>query len=186
MSMAEQNRQSGSASDQREQSSSVKEQIKDSASALSERASSAAEAVGERASKASHKVTGMANAASEELATQIASEASSMAEEAIGTRKRRAEHYIGAVGSAIEAGSQSLEKDGLHQTAEYAREAAKYVDGFASQVDRIDISSATGRVEEFMRTRPVVSFGAALLLGFTAYQLLKSRNRPEQGAGKGH
>jgi hypothetical protein len=147
------------------------DRLRNAAANVSDKASQAAAALGEGAVRAS-----------EELATQVAGEARTVAEETIATRKARAERYLRAVGTAVHAGCHSLEQDGLHATADCTRQAANIIDRMASNIEDVDIRSAAGRVEAFMRARPALSFGAALLLGFTAYQLLASGSKGRTGA----
>ena len=141
-----------------------------------ERASAFASTVASRTGDAAGQVSQTAAAATEQLAARVADEARTAVEETAGNRQRRAEHYLHTVSGALRAGSAELDEGGLKGTAAYTRKAAGIVDNVAREVENTDISSATQKLEDHMRARPLVTFGAAALLGFAAYHLLKARD----------
>lgn len=150
--------------------------FEDTTQSLGARAAEIAKTVSSRAGDAAGQVSQTAAAASEQLAARVADEARAAVEETAGARQQRAEQYLHTVSGALRAGSAELEGGGLKGTAAYTRKAASIVDNVAREVHGADIASATQKLEDHMRARPLVTFGAAALLGFAAYHLLKARD----------
>ena len=146
---------------------------RDASKSVTDRAAELAKTVSDKAGETAQQVSQAAATASEQVAAQVANEARTAVEEAAGSRKKRAEKFLHSISNAMQAGSNQLDEDGLETTAAYTRKAASMIDGIAGELDGTDISSAARKVEDYMRARPVASFGAAALLGFAAYQLLK-------------
>jgi len=159
---------------------SVTEPIRDAANTVTDQAAKAARTLSDGAAKASEHVGRAATAASEEVAAQVASEARVIVDETAQVRKQRAGRYLSSISKAIDAGTESLEKDGLHNTADVTRRTARLVDSAVDEIDGVDVQGATAGIEGFMRSRPLVTFGGALLLGFAGYQLLKGASAPQQ------
>jgi len=153
---------------------SVTEPIRDAANTVTDQAAKAARTLSDGAAKASEHVGRAATAA------QVASEARVIVDETAQVRTPRAGRYLSSISKAIDAGTESLEKDGLHNTADVTRRTARLVDSAVDEIDGVDVQGATAGIEGFMRSRPLVTFGGALLLGFAGYQLLKGASAPQQ------
>lgn len=129
-----------------------------------------------------------AKKSAEKTASQVVSQAERVADDAIATgraeadrvintSKSRAEDVIRSVGRAIEAGSQSLEDDGMRATAGYVRAAATGLNRAADEIDEFDTGGVTGRVESFVRSQPMLTVGALALAGFVLAGALNSKKR---------
>lgn len=141
---------------------------------VKERAEQIAGKAGEKIKAAGEEVAEKSRQAAEGVTAQIASETAEAVHDITDPRKKRAGEYLSSVGAAIDAGRDKLEEDGLHVTASVADTTSRQIHSLAEDVDDLDFGGATRKVEDFMRSRPLVSFGAAALLGFAAYQMLKS------------
>lgn len=141
---------------------------------IRDRAEQIAGKAGDKLKAAGEEVAETSRQAAEGVAAQIASETAEAVHDIADPRKKRAGEYLSSVGAAIDAGRDKLEEDGLHVTASVADTTSRHIHSLAEDVDDLDFGGATRKVEDFMRSRPLVSFGVAALLGFAAYQMLKS------------
>lgn len=122
----------------------------------------AAEAVGQHAETAAH-----------DAVHHVAQHAQEYADQG----KGRTEHFVRAVGCAFEAGSRSLEEDGMTGTASYVRAAAHGLNRAAEEVDSVNTQSMTRHVEDFVKERPMLTVGALAIAGFALAGALKNNNR---------
>lgn len=122
----------------------------------------------------------------EETAKNLYNRAEEFADDAVETGRQNAqqladtgvsktEEVIRSVGRAIEAGSRSLEADGMGRTASYVRAAAVGLDRAAEEVDAVDTRGLTHRVENFVRDQPLLTVGALALAGFALAGALKNK-----------
>ncbi len=91
--------------------------------------------------------------------------------------KNRTQEMVYSISRALEAGSKSLEEDGMSGTAGYVRAAGKGLENAASEVDGLDPDNLTHRLETFVRERPVVTVGILAFAGFALASTLKSARR---------
>ena len=138
----------------------------------------AKKAVSKKATKTRKKV--------EKAASAVNRQAETLAEDALDTARTHAvgaaeygigqtEDVVRSIGRAFEAGSRSLEADGMAGTAGYARAAANGLMQAAEEVDGVNTSGIADRVENFIRDRPMLTIGALALAGFAFTSSLKSR-----------
>lgn len=119
-------------------------------------------------------------------AETIVTKAETVADDVVAESRRKATHLaetgkaqtkdvIRSIGRAVEASSRSLEDDNMHQTASYVRAAANGIESAADGVDRFDPNNATQRIENFVRTNPMLTFGALALAGFALAGAVKAK-----------
>jgi hypothetical protein len=168
------------------------------ASAVSHAVGEAAEAtsrtVGPVVDKASKQVAagadavaGVARQAARDISDTVAGELRETVEENVKTRKDKFEAFFDSLSAAVEAGTKRLDKDGFHLTASYAEAGARNLESFARRFGDADLNSATTRLEDYLRKRPLLTLGSAALLGFATYQILKespARKSARRTAGK--
>jgi len=81
---------------------------------------------------------------------------------------------------AFEAGSRSLESDGMASTASYARATGKGLESAADEIDGLDSANVAHRVETFVRERPFQTVGLFALAGFTLATVVKASMRKSE------
>ncbi len=86
------------------------------------------------------------------------------------------QHIVHSVGRAIDAGSASLERDGLLGTAGYVRAAARGIGHVGDEVDGLDPTSITARVEHFVREKPLAAAGILAVAGFALASFVNARS----------
>ncbi len=117
------------------------------------------------------KKTAIENA--ESIAEAAVEETRASAEHVAATGKHQTEDVIRSISRAIEAGSRSLEQDGMKKTASYARLAADGLGQAASEVDQLDTQHLAGKAESIVRSNPMLTFGALALAGFALASAIK-------------
>ena len=110
------------------------------------------------------------------IADDAARLASSQVSEIATQGKSKTEHLVRSISRAIEAGSQSLEEDGMPGTAGYVRAAANGLNRAASEVDGFNTSRVGGNFERFIRDRPLLTVGALAIAGFAMASLVSPRD----------
>lgn len=105
----------------------------------------------------------------DEAVSTVASKATDVAEQG----KDWTRHTMRSIGRAIQAGGESLERDGMTATAGYVRSAANGLLQAADGVEEVNTSHLTGRAEQFVRERPMVSVAALALVGFAVASVLR-------------
>ncbi|MEL7274390.1 MAG: hypothetical protein AAGK33_13255, partial [Pseudomonadota bacterium] len=133
-------------------------------------AKAAAQSAKDTSLQAAEKVAQKAETVADDAVQHVAQHAKDFADQG----KSRTEHMVRAVGRAFEAGSQSLENDGMTGTASYVRAAAHGLNRAAEEVDGVNTQSMTARVEDFVRQRPMLTVGALAIAGFALAGALKN------------
>nr|WP_306264079.1 hypothetical protein [Pararhizobium sp. IMCC3301] len=122
-----------------------------------------------------------------QAAEQLADKTERVASDAIHTAKTKADEeavkrqtqmqtIVRKLGRAIDAGSASLERDGMPGTAGYVRAAARGFDRAADEVDSFNPQNVTSRVENFVRQKPLVAAGVLAAAGFAFATFLNTRS----------
>ncbi|MEM8750641.1 MAG: hypothetical protein AAGF28_10075 [Pseudomonadota bacterium] len=145
---------------------SKKEQLKQAAGA-------AAETVTSKTREAVSSATQMAENTADESVRLAADQAQQIARDG----QQRTEHVMQAVSRAFAAGSESLERDGMNVSASYVRATADGLQRAATEVDRFDTGRLTGKLEDFVRERPLMTMGALAIAGFALAGSLKRSER---------
>lgn len=140
-----------------------------------------AKAAAKRAKSAANKASRTAQNAADDISNLVADEMHQAVDETTRATQNRVEGYLQSLGSAIDQGRRQLDADGYPTTAAYADYAAGQVRAVADNFDTSKVKVATDRVESFMRERPLITVGSAVLLGFAAYQMLKSPRTSSAG-----
>lgn len=112
----------------------------------------------------------------ERAASDVIKTARSKADEVAAERQSQMESIVRSLGRAIDAGSASLERDGMLGTAGYVRAAARGVDRAADEVDSFNPQNVTARVEHFVREKPLVAAGVLAAAGFAFATFLNTRS----------
>lgn len=110
----------------------------------------------------------------ERVSREAADKVRTQAVDAAERGKSSTQKYVRSIGRALEAGSQSLEDDGLAGTAGYVRAAGRGLDGAVEEIGGLDAAGMTDRVEAFVRDRPLLTVGVLALAGFAIATTLKS------------
>jgi hypothetical protein len=124
--------------------------------------------------------------AAESYTEQLGDDMREQAERLGRQQQDRIESYINALRAAIDAGSQYLEEDGYATSARFARMAADQIDGLNERVHESDIGHYIRSLEGIIRARPMITLGAAALLGFAAIQLFKGNEAPRRRTSTRH
>lgn len=142
-------------------------------------ASDARDTLSDAASDLGSTVADHAEKAGEDVLNKAMDGARATAEQG----KNRTQEMVYSISRAFEAGSKSLEDDGMSGTAGYVRAAGKGLENAASEVDGFDLDHLTNRMETFVRERPVVTVGILAFAGFALASTLKStRRNPVRGS----
>lgn len=125
------------------------------------------------AEKVQHDLEAVTEKASEEAeaikrqASDKFTEAEEQAKSFASDQKKLAASQITEIASAISKVADELEeKQGT--TARYARDLARGLDRFGSEVEDKSVDELIGNAQKFGRAQPLVFFGAAALAGFVA------------------
>lgn len=129
------------------------------------------------AQKSAKKVRRKAEKLASDLKASVSNTADDLREEAVQSvresatdaakiGKAQTQQVVRSLGRALEAGSRSLEDDGMSGTAGYVRAAGRGLQDAASDINGIDPSKIGKRMEEFVRQRPMVTVSALALVGF--------------------
>ena len=158
------------------------------ASRASDLASNAASDAADSARGAANEAAERARRAAYDTASSAMERVDAVADDAISSVRQRADQvadqaksttqqYIATFGRALDAASQSLEQDGMSGTAGYVRAAANGLNDAAHGVEGFETQSLTGRVEDYVRERPMLTMGALALVGFAVASAMSNRNR---------
>ncbi len=132
--------------------------------------SDAADQTGEAVRDAASSALESAQDATDAAVSDVKSTATDAAERG----KDWTRETVRSIGRAIDAGSYSLEQDGMSGTAGYVRSAARGLMQAAEAVDEFNPSRLTDRAEQFVRERPMVSVAALALVGFAVASILRN------------
>lgn len=134
--------------------------------------SNPARTVKEAAAKAAERLADKTEQATSDTISAARAEAENVAQKG----QTEVQHIMHSVGRAIDAGSASLERDGMPGTAGYARAAARSIGSVADEVDGFDPAKITGRVENFVRDKPLMTAGLLAVAGFALASLVNARS----------
>ncbi len=109
-----------------------------------------------------------------EQALGLKDKALSSARTAAADGKSKAVEKVGGFSKAIEASASKLDEDVGQTYGDFARSAAKSIDGIAAQIDAKDIDELLEDAKEFVRKSPAIAIGIAAALGFAASRVVKS------------
>ncbi|MDF2370448.1 MAG: hypothetical protein P1V21_06580 [Rhizobiaceae bacterium] len=151
----------------------IKATVHDKMEKAGQVASEARASLSDAASDLGSSVAKHAEKASEDVLNKAMDGARATAEQG----KNRTQEMVYSLSRALEAGSKSLEDDGMSGTAGYVRAAGKGLEKAASEVDGLDPDNLTRRLETFVRERPVVTVGILAVAGFALASTLKSTRR---------
>lgn len=112
-----------------------------------------------------------------QAADETVQSARSLADDYANRGKSQTEDAIRSIGRALNAGCDSLESDGYPGAAGYVRAAANGLSQAADQVDGFDTRSLTGRAEQFVRDKPLITMGGLALVGFALASIVKAPPR---------
>ncbi len=139
-----------------------------SADKVKQTAAQAAEHLADKAEQLADKT--------ERVASDAIHTARTKADEEAIKRQTQMQTIVRSLGRAIDAGSASLERDGMPGTAGYARAAARGFDRAADEVDGFNPQNVTARVENFVREKPLVAAGVLAAAGFAFATFLNTRS----------
>ena len=137
----------------------------------------AAEAAKKRATNTAKKAATSAAETAESVADSAVAETRSQVENVAETGIDRTEHFFGSIGRAAKAASESLQEDGLHRSAAYVDAAAQGLNRAATEVDGIDASKIGSRVENIVRSNPLLTMGLLAVAGFALAGAVKRKNQ---------
>lgn len=138
--------------------------------------SSTTEKVGNKVKRAGAVAASTVTEKAESIAEEAMNVASARAETVLETGQMQAENLVRSIGRAFEAGSVSLERDGMSGTAGYVRAAANGLKQAANEVDGLEPRNLTSKVENFVRDRPLLTVGALAVAGFVLASTIKARD----------
>lgn len=157
----------------------IKDAVDAKVTQAGEMASDVGASLSDAASDLGSSVARHAEKASEDVLNRAMDGARATAEQG----KSRTQEMVYSISRALEAGSKSLEDDGMSGTAGYVRAAGKGLENAADEVDGLDPGNLTHRLETFVRERPVVTVGILAFAGFALASTLKSAGRhPVRGS----
>lgn len=112
-----------------------------------------------------------------ERATSEAIDAARLKADEMALKSQSQMHQVvRSIGRAIDAGSASLERDGMLGTAGYARAAARGISSAADEVDSFNPKNVTVRVEHFVRDKPLAAAGILAVAGFALASFVNTRS----------
>lgn len=116
---------------------------------------------------------------------QLADEARRGAARIADEQKQAAANYVLALASAINSGTQELERQGLRKTTSYASAAAEELTRLGNQISDRQPSQLLDDLETFARRRPALFFGAAFVTGVGLARFFKSAvtDKPAETGG---
>lgn len=147
--------------------------VKQSADRTGAMASDVADTISEAASDFGDTVAQNAERTQNEALKKVAEGT----ERTVNKGKSFTQDILLSLSRAFEAGSRSLESDGMASTASYARATGKGLETAADEVDGLDSANVAHRVETFVRERPFQTVGLFALAGFTIATVMKASMR---------
>lgn len=132
-----------------------------------------AKEVGDKAGEAVQNATSVVGDKTQELAEDAMAGVKSTTKDVAERSKGWTRNTVRSIGRAVDAGGESLERDGMAGTAGYVRAAANGLLQAADSVDDINTTRLTNRAESFVRERPMMSIAALALVGFAVASVLK-------------
>ena len=140
---------------------------------VKESASRAATIAKRKAASAADALVGQAESVADDAISRTRQQALQFAE----TGKQTTNQYVSTFSRAISAAATSLHEDGMERTSAYVRAAADGLERASDEIDGFDTQGVAGRVENFVRSQPLLTVGALALVGFALAGTVKPRNR---------
>lgn len=100
--------------------------------------------------------------------------AGEMAKKVVREQKSAAANYVYSVTAAVEAGSRTLEQEGLNRSAAVLGRASADVRDIASRLEAQSPAEMARELEQFALKHPALFFCTALFAGFGAARFLKT------------
>lgn len=145
----------------------------ETAASIAEKTRQAAREVSDKAGEAVQDVTSAASDKTQELAEDAVASVKSTTKDVAEHGKDWTRDAVRSIGRAIDAGGESLERDGMSATAGYVRAAANGLMQAADSVEDVNTTRLTNRAESFVRERPMMSIAALALVGFAVTSVLR-------------
>lgn len=95
----------------------------------------------------------------------------------VNEQKNAFKQFCMTIVRALRRGSDELRDEGYNTVAGLVDDAANKAEDFTHDVDDFDVRSTTERVEDFVRERPMVAYGALAVAGFLVANTLQSASR---------
>lgn len=110
------------------------------------------------------------------------------ADKAYETGKAQAEHVVVeqrnafkrfamTIVRALRSGSDELRTEGYATVAGLVDDVAAKAESMTDEIDDLDMRSTTERVEEFVRERPLIAYGAIAIAGFLVANTLQAASQ---------
>jgi ElaB/YqjD/DUF883 family membrane-anchored ribosome-binding protein len=96
------------------------------------------------------------------------------AEEAVSEQKNAFKRFILTMVRAMRRGGEELREEGYATVAGVVDDVASKTEEMTDSIDDLDMRSATDRIEDFVRERPLVAYGALALAGFVVANTLQA------------
>lgn len=101
-------------------------------------------------------------------------EGKAYAEDAVREQRNAFKSFCLSIVRAMRRGGDGLREDGYATVAGLVDDVAARAEEMTDEIDEFDLRSTRERVEDFVRERPVVAYGALALAGFLAANALQS------------
>ena len=139
---------------------------------FTEQANEAVRKVGETAQQAQGQAKGTIET--------LSSQATGTAKHLLNSQVNAGADFAGSLAHSIHCAADDLDQS-APQLGELAREAARRVDAFAGRVREKNVEELFEDASEFARRQPAVVFGAAAVLGFALFRMLKVGTQTASG-----
>lgn len=99
------------------------------------------------------------------------------AEQAVDEQKNAFKRFALTIVRALRLGSDELRSEGYATVAGMVEDVAGKAESMTDDIDDLDLRSATERVEDFVRERPIIAYGALAFGGFLIANALQTAAR---------
>lgn len=99
------------------------------------------------------------------------------AKSTVNEQKNAFKHFCMTIIRALRRGGDELRDEGYNTAAGLVDDAANRAEDFTGDIDDLDMRSSVDRIEDFVRERPMVAYGALAVAGFLVANTLQSASR---------
>lgn len=146
-------------------------------SSFTDKASEAARKAGETAQQAQNQAR--------EAISNLSSHAAGTVKELLNNQVTTGADFVSDIAHSIRCAADDLNHT-APQLGGFAHEAARQVDAFATRMREKPADELFADASDFARRQPAIVFGAAAVLGFAMFRVLKVGAQTSYGSSSGH
>jgi hypothetical protein len=148
-----------------------------SGSSFTDKANEAARKAGEAAQQAQNQAR--------EAISNLSSHAAGTMKELLNNQVSTGADFVSDIAHSIHCAADDL-NHAAPQLGEFAHEAARQVDAFATRMREKPADELFADASDFARRQPAIVFGAAAVLGFAMFRILKVGAQTSNESSSGH